>query len=331
MAIGRTVVAIGLALAGCDASRPEQGSSPDAAAGGKADDYEPWGSSGGWGGTSDTGDGDSGTETGESDPDAGGDVPLVYATTGDSLYRFDPATFDFKAVGEFRRCRGPVTEVAVNGAGRVYGLVELPASSVAKHELVEIEIDFSRVECVVMGEGTFGDNLAFVSGTTESEGDSLVYFDTARTYNFVDIVSSYGMQYNLGTQLPEDLSATGDLVSSKDGGTYLTVSGRGCAEQTCTEPLPAEAEPRCEATDCIVEVDSRTGRFVRYFGSLQYDDVVGLGYWAGTLIGFTSAGVAFELDESDLQEGRLTTYRLDLETDGLRFLGAGSSVAAPAR
>ena len=71
--------------------------------------------------------------------------------------------------------------------------------------------------------------------------------------------------------------SSGDVVSIKGGGTYLTVR-------------PETGRRR--GGDRIVEVDPKTGALLRIIGPTGSDDVLGLGYWGGIAYGFTLAGTS---------------------------------------
>ena len=76
--------------------------------------------------------------------------------------------------------------------------------------------------------------------------------------------------------------SSGDVVSIKDGGTYLTVK--------------AENGNTGGRGDRIVEVDPKTGGLLRIIGPTGMDDVLGLGYWGGVAYGFTLAGRLIQID-----------------------------------
>ena len=105
--------------------------------------------------------------------------------------------------------------------------------------------------------------------------------------------------------------SSGDVVSIKDGGTYLTV----------TSAADAGA-----GGDRIVEVDPKTGALKRIIGPTGMNEVLGLGYWGGIAYGFTLAG---KLIQIDLQTGAGTPIAIPDAPDGLAFYGAGTTTVAP--
>ncbi len=105
------------------------------------------------------------------------------------------------------------------------------------------------------------------------------------------------------------LSSSGDIVSVKDGGTYLTVNGNGCS-------------------DCLIEVDPKTGALKKNWGTVGHSGVFGLAYWGGVAYGFANGGELFEIH---FQPASVTTQPISVPNPppGLSFWGAGSSTIVP--
>jgi hypothetical protein len=106
--------------------------------------------------------------------------------------------------------------------------------------------------------------------------------------------------------------SSGDVVSIKDGGTYLTVKD----EAALTSP----------GGDRIVQVDPKTGALVRVIGATGSTDVLGLGYWGGIAYGFTLAGALIQID---LTTGAGTPIAIPGAPSDLAFYGAGTTTVAP--
>ena len=102
-------------------------------------------------------------------------------------------------------------------------------------------------------------------------------------------------------------SSSGDIVSVKNGGTFLTVTGPSCG-------------------DCLLQVDPKTGNIVKNYGTVNHSSVFGLAFWAGALYGFDDAGELFEITANG--NGIKTTPIV--VQGGLQFWGAGSTTSAPA-
>ena len=99
--------------------------------------------------------------------------------------------------------------------------------------------------------------------------------------------------------------SSGDVVSIKDGGTYLTVKPE-------TGAMPGG--------DRIVEVNPKTGALERIIGPTGIDDVLGLGYWGGIAYGFTLGGVLMQID---LKTGAGTDIPIPDAPPSCRFSARG--------
>ena len=109
------------------------------------------------------------------------------------------------------------------------------------------------------------------------------------------------------------LESSGDIVSVKDGGTFLTVYG------------PSNV---CPQSDCIVEINPATGDLIQNHGSVGYGAVFGLAFWGGSAYGFSNAGDLFEIIFGG---SSVTTVPITIPSapSDLQFWGAGSSTHVP--
>ena len=116
--------------------------------------------------------------------------------------------------------------------------------------------------------------------------------------------------------------AAGDIVAVKGsedgttpGKTFLTVKNSGNSGS-------------CNGSDCLVEVDPKTGKLVKLWGKVGFDNVFGLAFWGGSVYGFDDAGDLFEVTFNGSQ---LTTAKIPVSNApaGLKFWGAGSTTSAP--
>ena len=285
-----------LLLMSCDApvSPPSAFDATDAA----------WGSSSGGvvdPGSSTTGDPPSSSEGVEDpglrldvgSPDPGGPSAVVYGQDASTLYRLDPETFELDIVGPFSGCHGSVIDLAVdrNGAMRAVTYDSLWA------------VNPVTGACSLIAEGSFPTSLSYVpKGTVSESYEALVGFVGAQ---YVEINPVSGAQTALGL-LPAGLESSGDLVSVKDGPTWLTVRGIGCEDQ-----------------DCLVALDPRTGELVAAYGRIGYDQVFGLAAWGGRAYGFAREGVVFEVQVPG-------PVIIEVSSTGPEWFGAGSSTTVPA-
>src|SRR5581483_3823913 len=134
-------------------------------------------------------------------------------------------------------------------------------------------LDLNSGTCTLVAKGsyTYPNSLSFVpKGTLDPNQEALVGY-AADKYLRIDtksgaitMIGSLGMGY----------MSSGDIVSVKGGGTFLTVTGNGCA-------------------DCVLQVDPKTGGVIQNYGSVGRAAVYGIAWWAGALYGFDEGGDLF--------------------------------------
>ena len=225
-------------------------------------------------------------------------VAEVFGHSADTLYRLDPDTNAVTVVGPFEGCQASIIDIALDAASQMYG--------VAYGSLYSI--DRTTGHCMFIANGQYPTSLSFVpAGTVDPDREALVGFVDAQ---YIRIDEQTGAVTQLGT-LGGGLASSGDLVSVKGGGTYLTVTG-----------------PGCDTTDCIIEIDPAGGTLVKNYGPLPYDQVFGLAFWAGRAYGFARAGVLFAID---FGASDVTTMEIPIPAapGNLEFFGAGSTTSAP--
>ena len=219
----------------------------------------------------------------------------VYAHSATTLYKLDPDSKAVKVIGNFSGCSG-VVDIALDAKSNLYA----SASGIYL-------VDKNTAKCTSVGGGTFaGNSLSFVpAGTIDATKEVLVTYNGGQ-YMRVDI--DKGTTTNLGS-LPGGYSSSGDIVSVKGGGTYVSVIGNGCS-------------------DCLLEVNPKTGAMVKNWGSLGTGRVYGIAYWAGVVYAFNEAGQIWEVAFSG---DKLVTKELPIpmKPSGLAFWGAGSTTVAP--
>lgn len=255
-------------------------------------------------GVSDETTGDSGDSGGlildvAAEETGGVEVAEVFGHSGNTLYRLDPGTLDVQVIGEFDGCNdGSIIDIALTEDSEMFG--------VSFESLYRI--DRTSGACELIATGEYPTSLSFVpAGTVDAENEALVGFVDAE---YVRIDVETGAISPLGT-LSDGLQSSGDVVSVKNGGTYLTVWG-----------------PGCEDTDCIIEFDPSNGTVLDNFGPIPYDEVFGLAFWAGKAYGFARNGDVFEVE---FLENSVITMLIPIPgaPAGLEFFGAGSTTSAP--
>lgn len=259
--------------------------------------------------TSTTGDGSS-TGNGPGGPilDVGapdtdgtpGEVAEVFGHSGDILYRMDADTKEVMAVGPFTGVlQGSIIDIALDEDSNMYGTTYGALYA----------IDKETAECTLIAEGDYPTSLSFVpAGTVDPDVEALVGYVDAE---YIRIDVSTGAVTSIGA-LTDGLQSSGDIVSVKEGGTYLTVTG-----------------PGCDTGDCLVEVDPVTGDMIENFGVLPYEQVFGLGFWGGIAYGFARDGILFQIDF--FENGTIASTPIMIPGGAqVEWFGAGSTTSAPA-
>lgn len=229
----------------------------------------------------------------------GVEIAEVFGHSGQTLYRLDPETLDVMPVGDFQGCDdGSIIDIALDEDSNMFGV-----SYGALYE-----IDRVTAQCTLIAQGMYPTSLSFVpKATVDADKEALVGFVDDR---YVRIDTEDGTVSDIAT-LADGLRSSGDVVSVKDGGTYLTVFG-----------------PGCEDTDCIIQFNPSNGLVLENFGTLPYDQVFGLAFWAGKAYGFARGGEVFEVE---FVGDTVVTSPIDVPSApaGLEFFGAGSTTSAP--
>lgn len=237
----------------------------------------------------------------------------VFGHSGTTLYRLDPDTRAAQTVGTFSGCNEPseaVLDIALDEKSAMFGTTRTGL----------FKIDKATAKCTkiaaAVGNKEFPNSLSFVpKGTLDANSEALVgYVDD----EYVRIDPQTGQISSIGKldTGSSRLISSGDIVSVIGGPTYLTVKS-------------ASNDTQCDAADCLVEVDPKTGKILRNFGQLNGKTAVfGVAFWAGAVYGFDRAGNLFQVI---VNGGSLTlsTITIPQAPAGLSFFGAGSTTAAP--
>mgnify|MGYP000847682799 CR=1 FL=1 len=255
------------------------------------------GSSGG-GSSSSSSSGSSGF--GDASVDQGGPqlIAEVWGHSATTLYKLDPDTKAVTTVGNFSGCSS-IVDIALDGESNLYGTTNGGL----------YKIDKASAKCTLIKNGSYPNSLSFVpKGTVDPAAEALVGYDGG---DYIRIDTTTGAITKIGA-IGGGLVSSGDIVSVKDGPTYLTVKGTSA----------------CTSNDCLVEVDPKTGKMVKNWGSVGYSDVFGLAFWAGSIYGFSNDGELFEVT---LTGGSLKTNTIPIPSKpaNLSFWGAGSTTSAP--
>lgn len=248
---------------------------------------------------SDSGAVDDASADANAPPDAGPPA-LVYGHTSDTLFTFDPQTKAQAKVGPFSGCT----------QGQVTAVIDLAVDELGGGFVTTFDgfysVDLTTAQCTLIAKGAYPNSLSFVpKGTLDANEEALVGYSGS---SYVRVDPKTGAVTAIGS-LSNGYASSGDVVSVKGGGTFLTVTGNGCS-------------------DCVLQVNPATGALVQSYGSLGRGAVYGLGYWAGTLYGFDEAGEVFAITGGDGQTATTVTVSTNAQT---KWWGAGSTTSAPPR
>jgi hypothetical protein len=228
-----------------------------------------------------------------------GEIAEVFGHSGDTLYRMDADTKEVTTIGTFTGVMsGSIIDIALDADSNMYG-----AAFGALYS-----IDAQTAECTLIAEGSYPTSLSFVpAGTVDPDVEALVGYVDA---DYIRIDVETGDVTTIGS-LSDGLESSGDIVSVKDGGTYLTVQG-----------------PPCTNGDCLIAVDPSTGELIQNFGELPWTQVFGLGFWGGVAYGFARDGTLFSVEF--MPDHSLSTTPIEIP-DGaeIEWFGAGSTTSAP--
>jgi hypothetical protein len=265
---------------------------------------EPAEGAGGSGAGPSVGGNGAGGEAGGFTTGGGGDggfqgTPEVFGHSRTTIYKLNPESKAVGVVGPFVGCTD-IEDIALDAQSNLFGTSDEGL----------FEIDKVTGDCTMVAPGDYPNSLSFVpAGTLDPDEEALVgYLDD----QFVRIDVDTGNILEIGSPWNNDLVSSGDIVSVKNGPTYLTV-----------KDAPNTSVEVCR--DCLVEINPASGVIIEEFGPLGFDRVFGTAFWAGSVYGFTNDGELFEIV---VENGSLTTTPVELP-DGLSFWGAGSTTSAP--
>lgn len=293
----------GAAAVGCSATNTESTFGNDGGSGGSNA-----GGAAGQGGSAGEGQG-GGSATGGAGGDGGGIIfpmddggapPLmpgeVYGHSSSTLFKLEPYTQVVTTIGPFKGCSS-VIDLAIDKDSKI----------IATTFDGIYWVDKTNAKCTWIADGAYPNSLSFVpEGILDPTKEVLVGYQNS---TYVRIDTSTGQITQLGS-IGNGYISSGDIVSVKGGGTYLTVKGNECG-------------------DCLFEVNPKTGAMVKNWGATGFGSVFGIAYWAGTVYGFTNGGELFEMKFVNNQTLVTTEIPIPNAPNGLSFWGAGSTTIAP--
>lgn len=224
-------------------------------------------------------------------------IAEVFGHSASTLYRLDPDTKAITTVGNFANCASQVNDIAL----------DKDSNLIATNDSGIYAVDRTTAKCTEIQSGGYPNSLSFIpAGTLDPSVEALVGFEGDQ---YERINPQTGAITKIGSPWGNGLISSGDIVSVKDGPTFLTVYSLG---------------NQCP-TDCLVELDPKTGQMTKNWGPLGYNEVYGIAFWAGSVYGFASDGSLFEVK---FDNGVLSTVTVD-SPQGVSWYGAGSTTSAP--
>jgi len=202
-------------------------------------------------------------------------------------------------IGAFKGCGGYLNECAA---------IDLAIDG-NMNAFVTLDNGFGRVDLTtaavtVIAKGTYPNSLSFVpAGTLDPTHEALVGY-RGNVYERIDTCT--GAITPVGS-LSNGYSSSGDIVSVKDGGTFLTVAGNNCG-------------------DCLFQIDPVTGDEIKNYGSLKHSSVWGIAFWAGAVYGFDTTGHVFTVTWDGT---KIVSTDITVSPSNIAFYGAGSTTYAP--
>jgi hypothetical protein len=274
-----------------------------------------------------------------SHPKDTGPPPLVvYAESPNTLYKLDPATNAVAIIAPFTGdcAKGtttvsPITNCTTDCCDVTDLAVDEKSNAYVTTFSALYSVDLATAVTTLIHTGSYPNSLSFVpKGTLDDSVEALVGYNGAA---YVRIDPTTGAVANVGN-LSGGYLSSGDIVSVIGGGTFLTV--RALAPDAGVDGGDGDgdggADTECSASDCLLQIDPKTGDFVQNYGTVGHTHVFGIAYWAGTVFGFDDLGEVFSIAYAiNSGGGMLVTAPITVPSPpaGLEFWGAGSTTSAP--
>jgi hypothetical protein len=245
-------------------------------------------------------------------PDGGGSgsgsgvASRVYAHTSTTLYRIDTSTFQAQMIGAMTGLGSEaLTDIAIDKNDHMVG--------VTSTKLYSIDAATGTVTLIkALGSNVSGlTSLSFVPADLNdpNSDDLLVTANDQGAVFKIDPATGAATQLgSYGTSSLGKVSSSGDIVGVRGLGIYATVN------------------VGTEANDYLARIDPATWHATILGTSTGFNNIFGLGYWAGKFYGFvdsgTTGGKVIQIDQN-------TGVGTVLKTGAERWYGAGVSTDAP--
>ncbi len=239
-------------------------------------------------------------------PDGGGTaVGEVYGHSADTLYELEPFSKAVTVVGKLDcitvvtgvlgPCGDGLWDVAIDKDGNMVGTAMSVGDVVCQNPVGHlVTIDKSTAHCTITKSvpgQKFPNSLTYVPvGTIDAAKETLVGYVGA---DYMQIDPSTGTMTKIGSLDPNTTGkswySSGDIVAVAGGKTYLTAKPDSSATYA--------------GTDTLLEVDPKTGVALKIVGDTGFAKLWGVGFWAGSVYGFSAAGQLCAIDTTPAQAG----------------------------
>jgi hypothetical protein len=249
---------------------------------------------------------------GSNQPDGGGsgsggnlDTSKVYAHTSTTLYRIDTTTFQAQLIGTMTGLGNEaLTDIAIDKNDHMVG--------VTFTKLYSIDSTTGTVTLIkALASNVSGlTSLSYVpvNLTDPSSDDMLVTANDQGAVFKIDPATGAAVQLgSYGTSSLGKVSSSGDIIGVRGLGIYATVN---VGTQT---------------NDYLAQIDPVTWKATILGTSTGFNNIFGLGYWAGKFYGFVDTGTAGKVIQIDQNTGVGTM----LDSGAERWYGAGVTTNAP--
>jgi hypothetical protein len=190
-----------------------------------------------------------------------------------------------------------MTDLAINADGAAWGITF--------NALYRVDLVTARCTFLSPFAGAMFNGLSFIPGTELEPGERLVAAN--RNGAVVRVDTATGAIRQIGLYGP-DTGSSGDIVSVVDGGTFATIVDLDVAFGE--EPI-----------EYLARIDPDTGRATR-IGLTGVSRTWGVGYWGGTVFGFTEGGAVVTFNTAT---GRAT----EVARNNVAWWGAAVTTLAP--
>jgi hypothetical protein len=250
-----------------------------------------------------TGDDDGSADAGGPPADGGfGSDSLVYAHTGNTLYRVDSTTLSVVEVGPLAGIgTESLTDIAIDKNQKMVGIT--------LDKLYSIDSTSGAATLIkdLSQSATGFTSLSYIPTdlTDPNSTDILVAAnDEGAVYQIDPTMGTANMIGSYGSGSMGKIVSSGDLIGVRNLGIYATV------------------DVGSQTNDYLAKIDPATWQATPIGTGTGFDQIFGLGYWAGIVYGFTAKGDVITIDIT-------TGSGTKINSGSQQWYGAGVTTDAP--